>query len=274
MDIKPVKKHRAPKYPDKQAVLGNPKLLKILPDRWKKSVYVNTALSSMLIFTLTSCREREVSGTNEVERKALVAPVFEHGNGRGSFGCMSIAPPSFLSEEEAYQVIQEEGKKYGISFEGEGLEIDNVKIPETKYYLKPEESIQGYKENGGVINSTKKGSLKLDGYNSAEKIGFEFISKEDYNSWHIEEGVWSSVEDFDFLSTAKLLRDGLENKNGEASIGVFYNPMERLSEDELKLDNENRDWDAMEVKVKQMAEENLRKQVKDFLEWLKAQGIM
>lgn len=277
MDIKPVKKYRSPKYPVKQAVLDNPELLKLMPDRWKKSLYVNAALSSLLIFTLASCRGRELSGTEQTEKKPLVAPIFDHGNGRGSFGCMSISPPSFLSEEEAYQVIQEEGKKYGISFDKEGLNIENVRIPETKYFLKPEKQVEGnksFRDKGGVISSSKTGDLKLDGYDGVKKIGYEFISREDYYSWKVEEGIHSSVEDFDFLSTANLLRDGLEKNNGEASIGVFYNPMVSLSREELRIEDEDRDWDALAAKVKGMGEDELRKQVKDFLEWLRAQGVI
>ena len=90
----------------------------------------------------------------------------------------------------------------------------------------------------------------------------------------MDEGIRSSVDDFDFLSTARLLRDGFLDKNSDASIGVFYNPMESVPRDELGKDLDNIDWEALEKRVKQSAEDNLRKQVKDFLEWLKAQGIM
>lgn len=140
--------------------------------------------------------------------------------------------------------------------------------------LRPEKKIENYKDDGGIIDSSKTGDLKLDGYDSGKKIGFEFISKEDYDSWHVEEGIYSSVEDFDFLSTAAILRDGLEKDNEEASIGVFYNPMVRLSEDELKLGDEDRDWEGMAVKINDMGKDELKMQVKDFLEWLKAQGII
>lgn len=277
MDIRPVKKYKTPKYPDRVAATNNPELLKQLPNRWKKNVWVTTALSSLLMLTLTSCREGEANGSNITEKEAMVAPIFDYGSGRGSFGCMSIAPPSFLSEEEAFQLIQEEGKKYGINFNRDGLEIKNVNIPETKYFLRPEEVKEGsnsFKEKSGIIENIKIGDLKLDGYDDEKKIAFEFVSREDYDNWHSEEGVWSSVQDFDFLSAASALRNGLENSNGDISIGVFYNPMERLPENELKQGTENNDWDAMEARIKDMAEDNLRKQVKDFLEWLKAQGIM
>lgn len=277
MDIRPVKKYKTPKYPDRVAAANNPELLKKLPNRWKKNVCITTALSSLLMLTLTSCKEGEVTGSNITEKEAMVAPIFDYGSGRGSFGCMSIAPPSFLSEEEAFQVIQEEGKKYGINFNKDGLELKNINIPETKYFLKPEEVKEGsssFKEKGGIIENIKIGDLKLDGYDDEKKIAFEFVSREDYDNWHSEEGVWSSVQDFDFLSVASALRNGLENSNGHLSIGVFYNPMERLPENELKQGTESNDWDAMEARIKDMAEDNLRKQVKDFLEWLKAQGIM
>ncbi len=275
MDIRPVKRYKTPNYPDKQSVMNNPELLSRLPNRWKKNIYVNAALSSLILFTLSSCRGKETGGTSITEKEAMVAPVFDHGGGRGSFGCMSIAPPSFLSEEEAYQVIQEEAKKHGISFERNNLELEGVEIPETKYYLKSEEGDTGsYKDKGGVIDSSRKGDLTLDGYDEEKKIGFEFISSEDYENWHVDEGIRSSVDDFDFLSTARLLRDGFLDKNSDASIGVFYNPMESVPRDELGKDLDNIDWEALEKRVKQSAEDNLRKQVKDFLEWLKAQGIM
>lgn len=269
MDIRPVKKYKTPDYPDKQSSIENPELLSQLPDRWKKNIYVQAALSTLLIFTLSSCRGKETGGTSIIEKEAMVAPVIDHGAGRGSFGCMSIAPPSFLSEEEAYQVIQEEGKKYGITFEKNNLELKDVGIPETKYYLKYDEE-----DTGEVIDSSRKGDLTLDGYDEEKKIGFEFISREDYENWHVDQGIRSSVDDFDFLSTARVLRDGLLNKNDDTSIGVFYNPMESVPINELNGNLENIDWEALEKRVKQSAEDNLREQVKDFLEWLKAQGIM
>lgn len=275
MDIKPVKKYKTPNYPDKQSIIDNPELLSQLPNRWKKSIYVNAALSSLILFTLSSCRGKETGGTSIIEKEVMVAPVFDHGGGRGSFGCMSIAPPSFLSEEEAYQVIQEEGKMYGISFESNNLKLEGIEIPETKYYLRTEEGDSGsIKDKGEVIDSTRKGDLTLDGYDEEKKIGFEFISREDYECWHVDVGIRSSVDDFDFLTTARVLREGLLNKNDDTSIGVFYNPMESIPREELNKNPDDMDWEALEKRVKQSAEDNLREQVKDFLEWLKAQGIM
>ena len=39
---------------------------------------------------------------------AIVAPIFQHGEGRGATGCIVMSPPVFLSEEEALLVVREE----------------------------------------------------------------------------------------------------------------------------------------------------------------------
>ena len=45
---------------------------------------------------------------------AIVAPIFQHGEGRGATGCIVMSPPVFLSEEEALQVIREEMAAKGV----------------------------------------------------------------------------------------------------------------------------------------------------------------
>lgn len=280
MDITPVKKYKQPEYPTKKEVLGNPKILKKLPDRWKDNVYVGAALSTLLIFTLTSCVPKNVSDKGDklengtttavdsdyTDKKALVAPIFEHGAGRGSFGCVSVAPPAFLSEEEAFQVVQEEAKKYGITFEKQALVMDKVEIPETKYYYNPEDS----GKETELDKSTITGELKVDGYNSSKKIAFEFISSEDYEAWHKNEEMYSTVQDYNFISAAKILKEGANEKNGETTLGIFYDPMPQLDREELSKSNDIND---LQIKLQKRAQEELRKQVVDFLEWLKAQGI-
>lgn len=270
MEIVPVKKYNEPNYPDREKVLANPEILKYIPERWRNNTYVLAALSTLLMLTLTGCESKGTS-SEPSSSKAAVAPIFEHGSGRGSFGCSSVAPPSFLSEEEAFQVIQEEAKVYGINFKRDGLDLTNVNLPETKYYLKPEKEDKDYKSDGGVINSKQTGDLRLDGYDAEKKVAYEFISTIDYESWKVKEGIQSSVSDYDFISTANLLKEGLSKKNGDNTIGIFYNPMTMMSWEEIKAE---KDFKIAEEKTKERAREELRKQVRDFLEWLTAQGII
>jgi hypothetical protein len=58
-----------------------------------------------------------------------VSPVFIHGRGRGSYGCVSVAPPSFLSEDEAFEVIQREAQKYGLVFSRDTAALEDVFVP-------------------------------------------------------------------------------------------------------------------------------------------------
>lgn len=263
MKIQSVKSYRTPSYPDKKMIMKSPILLRSLPERWKTNRYATAALSTLILFTVTACG-RGAQPEAPLEKTVAVAPIFQHGEGRGSFGCMSIAPPSFLSEEEAFQVISEEAGKVGITFGKDNKELSEVELPETKYYL----------GDTGVIDSTKTGKLELDGYDESKKIGVEFISKEDYAAWAKEQNMRSSVDDFDFLTTAQVLRDGLEGKTADSTIGVFYNTMVRPDKEEINKIMNNGNWEETEEKLKSIAKEELRLQVKDFLEWLKAEGIM
>ena len=55
MDIKPVKKYKTPRYPEKSVLLANPNLLKTVPERWKGNIYIGVALTSILAFSLVGC---------------------------------------------------------------------------------------------------------------------------------------------------------------------------------------------------------------------------
>lgn len=263
MNILPLKQYEQPKYPTKEVVMRNPDIVKTLPQRWKGNFYVGAAFSTLILFSLTSCANKN-SGLNGGNLEAgEVAPIFEHGTGRGSFGCDSVAPPAFLSEEEAMEVIQEEFKSYNIKFEKDRLTLEGVKVPETKYYLQDTS-----------IDRTKKRDLELDGYNKEKKIAFEFVSTEDYRNWQGKEGTRSSVDDYDFLSAAKLLKKGLDNVSNGTAIGVFYDPMTKLSEEERKEITDSGDWSSLEKRASELAKEDLKKQVKDFIDWLKGEGLV
>jgi hypothetical protein len=287
MDIKPVKVYRTPRYPDKRIVLDNPDLLKTLPQRWKNNARAVAALSALVAMMTAGCtppldRTADIgtssglnTGTTEstggkqnsgngikTKRTSWVAPIFEHGDGRGSFGCVSIAPPAFLSEEEAFDVICAEAEKAGISLAADSFTLERVKLPETKYNLTDDKK----------PDSSQKGDLALDGYDSENKIGIEFISLQDYDEWHVEEGMKSSVSEYDFLSAARVLRDGLEKKTQDNAVGIFYNPMPHL--DKKLIFDEKSTFEEKEAILKEEATKQLRQQVADFLEWLKGEGII
>src|SRR5690606_34641768 len=60
--------------------------------------------------------------------ETVVAPIFEHGEGRGSIGCSAVVPPAFLSEEEGMQILGEELAKHGIALKP-GRTLEEVRVP-------------------------------------------------------------------------------------------------------------------------------------------------
>lgn len=301
MEVKPLKSYKTPTYPEKYRVLRDPNILKILPQRWKGNAKVGIALSSVLMLMLAGCGQKaagnagtpgtenakEGTGVGQTNGIVTVAPIFEHGTGRGSFGCVSVAPPAFLSEAEAYEVIAEEVKREGLVLEKGGPVIDGVEMPLTSLVYTSEE------ERTAAPKSVK-GSLEPDGYDRSKSIAYEFVSKEDILAWQDkDQGVMSSVDSYDAIDTAKRLKDGLQGRSGNATVAIFYDPMgydqevgdkyreefRKISENE-KLSEEEKDQKFREANQSYEEELNeiktnlLREQVKEFLEWLKAQGVI
>lgn len=280
MNIQPLKSYKVPKYPEKKIVNYNKDILKTVPERWRKNIGVCIAFSSLLCITLTACGEKNGmnskynSSSNSTEGKDIVkcdvAPLFEHGEGIGGYGCVSVAPPVFLSEEEAYQIITDEAKRNGLKFQNNGEKLKNVQLPVTYTFPEsvkidpndPEKSVLEYK-----YEKDKAGDLELDGYDKNKKVSFEFVSVSDFKQWIGDSKVWASVETYNVLEAARTLRDGIQDRTDEKFVGIFYDPIAHLPIDEATK------GDSI-TKREKMSEELLRKQVIEFISWLKAEGVI
>ncbi len=282
-EVQPVKRYKKPKYPTKEKVSENPDILYRVPDRWKGSPALYAALLLVVSGGLYACSgQGDGSETNSLvipgdpasavresvlpsalEPTALPpasefkVPVFEHGSGRGSYGCVSVAPPVFLSEEEALQVIREEAEAQGIDFSG----------TKTLAGTFPAANLYGDKT---LEDATWKGELELDGYDEALGFGFEFVSRQDLIDWQVQGNIASSVESYDLKTTAERLAAVAEN------TAVFYDPSQNW--EEFDRNASQNDFEAYvqkfseEQKTKMI--ENLREQVRDFLAWLAAEGVI
>lgn len=298
MKLTPVDRYNTPKYPTQQAVLRSPGILYTAPKRWKSKSGVMTALVLTVTTGLTGCgaKATEPSSNPEAESAATVSstiseyvlvgevpdasvplaspedsgrklgsiPLFVHGEGRGSYGCVSVAPPVFLSEEEAIQVIREEAEAQGVHF-SETIDIEGT-FPATTGM--PDSPVMPARDPG-----TWEGSLTLDGYDPNLNIGFEYVSDEDLADWNSDSGPVATVTENDYKGTAQRLSDATEN------VAVFYDP---ASQDydafEFDWDDPNGSYSAYETlytdEQKEKVIEDLRAQVRDFLEWLKGQGVI
>lgn len=269
MQVKPIIKYKFPVYPDREDVLKNPELLRKLPVRWRGNTYVAAALSSLLLMTFTACNyEKEDVKSVESPYKGEAAPLFVHGDGRGAFGCSSVAPPAFLSEEEAFSVIAEEAKREGIIFTKDGPTLKNIMVPKTDTF---------YEQDKDSKVQSEISDITLDGVDESKNIAVEFVSKDDIESWLDKDtGRWSSVETYKFLDTAEALQSGIKDNTGSMTVATFYDPHYKFDAENIQdiIHDNKDDYKMMEEKLKELVKDDLREQVRDFLSWLKGQGIV
>ena len=288
--LSPLPNYKSPSYPTNEPIQLHPELLKTVPRRWARNPVVLTALSLVLSAGLTACGTASdsilpdsnsapaasdasgvsnssssgnstisaASAEDSTENSAsdpatLDIPIFAHGTGRGSYGCESVAPPVFLSEEEAMQVIEEECAAQGIDLTGQ----------KTISGTFPATSTLPEAISGSDSDQTYTGNLSLDGYSEDLGIGVEFVSTDDILDWKTDTGMAATVEEFDLKGTAQCLADCTDN------VAVFYDP---TADDYREFTGSNEE--SYVESSKEQSLEELRAQVRDFLQWLKAQGVI
>jgi hypothetical protein len=276
MKITPLKRYSIPEYPIQEILAAHPELLRLVPKRWANMPLVLSALS--MVCLILAARDGKpadkkastVKATNPAVQSqpvaTRVAPIFHHGEGRGAFGCVVVSPPVFLSEDEARQVIIEEAATAGIHFENTNRVIAPVEVPVTDLFLGLAIDARTRKPK------THKSSLLLDGTDPQRNISFEFVSYEDYRTWDIGEYTsMSTVDVHDIGPAAEVLQKGLSKATADQTIGVFYDPFSHYA-------SGNRDSFPVSGNSKEEARQKsireLREQVRDFIAWLKSQGII
>ena len=302
MKLQPVKHYKQPDYPTQDYLLVHPELMRLVPKRWQHNRAVLTALAvtACLIYSSKSFAECEDDST---KAKSIVAPIFVHGDGRGSFGCVSVSPPVFFTEDEASQIIQVEAEMAGIKFTHNSHEVANVDIPYSKR-LKWKHTHRNRHDlpnspfrlredsllNPEAYKTSEIRRIVLDGYFNEKHIGFEFVSKQDYEDWipHVSNPSGPIVESTtftqDYLNAAKGFRDAIENrlasdqKEENIILGVFYEPAESsfsimLRKRRDKSSDVDFNTDAR-LPIDYYNKDYLRQQVRDFIQWLKSEGII
>jgi hypothetical protein len=235
----------------------HPELLRLVPKRWRGNPVVLAALTGVGVLLAGCSRDRITAADSRI------APVFIHGEGRGAFGCKAVNPPVFLSEGEARQVIAEEAKRGGIDFAPDRTMLDDVLMPAWDLAT----------QNG----KTQERPLVLDGEDRGRKIAYEFVSTEDLRVW--QEPHRSTAYSYDTAKSARELRDRIAESRTEESVAVFYDPLVRPTiprDPSGKADwaNYRRDEGPARQEARENSKEQLRAQVRDFIKWLKAQGVI
>lgn len=260
--IKPVRSKTVPQYPSYGYLEEHPELLCILPERWRHNDLVLRVLSGVVCLVLAS---QSAAGQNNAAPPSRIAPLFVHGQGRGAFGCVAVNPPVFLSEDEAQQVIQEEAKKVGLEFAPNAFTLRNVNVPVTEPYWCPKPKGEPDKQPNRSTQQSR--DLVLDGFDRKHNVAYEFVSQRHFADWETKNPrCISTVSSYDLKGTAEALRAGLTSSTQVPWTAVFYEPGAAA--------RGNVNWEQLRRNGRELGEKELRKQVRDFIHWLKAQGVI
>lgn len=276
MKPEPVRIARSPAYPTLEEIARDKSLLeKNIPSAWRSTAEITRLVALLLVSSFSACGKNEAS----VEKKqgaSVVAPIFMHGDGRGATGCVVVSPPVFLSEEDAMRVIAEELSKEGVSLSDRNVEWGEVVIP-GRY----EDWSNG--AFGGVMPPiVDKGvgtPLRVDGYDPQRRVGVEFVSDEEFSDLGgpgFPPNCQSSAKSYDFQETAGWVAKQVKEKGRNGIyFGTLYDPM---SYKDLPNLDKGEEWEIRFKKLVEYRKEEslklLRLQVKDFVDWLKAQGAL
>lgn len=266
MKVTRVKRYSRPRFPTKQILEEHPEMLRIVPVRWRKNPVVLTALAGLCVLMMSCKPPTAVFSV----KTAGTAPLFKHGEARGTFGCIAVNPPIFLSEDEARQVVIEEAGKAGINFQPDVKTIEEIPVVVKNRRVQYDGENEPEKKN---IN------LLLDGCEQKRGIAFEVVSSKDLRDLEMYELSSSTVYSEDLEQCASEIREGLVKKKPGLTTGVFYCPGNAYPEGWYNsLPGDNKDWDAyrdkLRAEVSAKSKDQLRMQVKDFIKWLKAEGVI
>lgn len=279
MDARPVRQQMVPRYPTRMEALADRELLeKHMPPAWKSCVEMAGAVTMLL--AANNCFAQQ-PGPKGSQLNKFVAPIFEHGKGRSAIGCSVINPPVFLSEQDAMQVILEEMKKAGLTRRDDTTDLPDTSVPQT-------------------IQRDGSKPIIFEGSNAKKKIGFSVVVEENYFYLGGERS-HSTVQEFNYIDLAKKNRDYESQNNRNIYFGTFYDPaakgefksdrkyikeIDALKKKQKKtadlvwkdrmedeINNLYRKWSTHEFSKKK-AQRLLRMQVRDFIDWLKGQGVI
>jgi hypothetical protein len=289
MNSRPVTRYKTPRYPTRLEVLADHTLLeKHLPPAWKSCAEMAGVVTLLLAANSVTgvSQERMKSATG---KPAVVAPIFAHGEGRGAVGCVVVNPPVFLSEQDAMQVIREQLTKAGVALSASHVALQDVVIP-----LYRQQWSQG-DQRPKVVPTGDAKVFFLDALDPKKRVGVEFVSYDHYFDLGGEQSA-STVQDYDFKRIAAGV-DKAVAQSHDIYFGAFYDPMSSrqqntemqsrlrtLYDERRKLTNTDKiaekdaeirhAYEEMNAAARAMSHALLEQQVRDFIDWLKGQGVI
>ncbi len=296
----PVHRDRRPQYPTKLAALADPSLLRRhVPAPWLSRPEIAGTLSLVLAGSAAGCRP-EVRGSPRPEA-AQVAPVFVHGKGiaesltpsagvAGMLGCIAVAAPTYLPEDEALAIIADELRSAGLTPSAQNVPMKSVIVRGRVL----RSGLEWVSDHTGSAFEPAIGPLVADLADAQQHVYVEYVTPEDF---YLLGGDDTRSYSANLKEGAALAGRAVAGQAHGVWFGAFYDPVEYYgfgegdrSEDaevatpppgETKEQREQRELEALlswfkrgEAKGQERAKAHLRAQAQDFVNWLKAQGAI
>ena len=317
MKSKPVRKYAGPKYPTRTEVAARPGLLqRHQPPAWRNLPELTGAVGLFLLadtarLAAADNPAKDGKTKSPSQAVAVVAPIFQHGEGRGATGCIVMSPPVFLSEEEALQVIREEMAAKGVQLGTNQTTLAGVTVERFRWLVPPAETSATNGTKPAVPKfEIKQEPFKTDAADAKKGVFVEFLSERNADRWDLErakeEGKWSggTVHSYDLPKTAAYVAERVKRQaTDKLCFGTFYDPMagtldtsKQMAEllaaglakssnkvVDAKVETPGNGRTTMTLSVPASAglidpraesRRLLRLQVQDFLKWLQAQGAI
>lgn len=304
MQIKPVKNYKTPSYPTKEEFLSQKNSLQNnLPKRWLNNKVVAGALAFLFLGNNTNSisvipkpklnsisidsnksKNPNIGKQNLDEKIPSIAPLFIYGDGRGASGCVVINPPVFMSEVDARQIIESTLMKEGIIFDKKNYKIEGLFFEEKNYwdelYSESDSDDLGYSKKN-------RDTVEVDAYSSELNLAYEFVSVDDYFKFGGKSD-GSTVQGYDVVEAAENLRKKMK-EYGKLNTVIFYDPMANPERENSKNESYEslKSWDYgfnrdknEEPRFEYFTAKNnesvelLKKQISDFIEWIKQEGLL
>lgn len=251
--VKPVKTYKTPSYPDMEKAAANPDLLKKLPERWRYNKAVIAAIIALSSLSLAGCNT-ELPDTVLIDKETSISfdksediAKTENDTKTEDFtntdvGLLAGVPqmPTFITEEEALSIIKNEALKYGVNLDDKPIE----------------KSISN--ESNCVESDCPQVSdmvLAIDVLDKEKEIAVAYYEHGDNRLYY-----------------EKSPDEGIPY-----NLGFFNFPYQDIIELEYKINQDStvvNKQETIEKERKALIEEDLRAQVKDFIEWLRGQGVI
>ena len=249
MQVSPLIENQKPDYPVSEeidnisSVLESKKLKK-----WNLNRTIGVAFSSISLLTLNNCSSFDQIAVDKFNSLSMndtinyVAPIFEHGVGIGTYGCLIVAPPVFINEDDARQIIIDGFDDYGIELFPDSLISKNIVHSRSKTLSIYDRVAKTTNEIDSVFNY----NLKFVAVNREKDFAVYYVSDKEYIKFIGYGSSNSSIESHNYILLAEEIVNTL--KSSKMNGVVFYDPFT------IKFKN---------------SKDSIKAQIHDFIEWFK-----